>query len=49
MSQIRKLGYLNSPNVEVEMPYGIRQGFMKQLKDNGYKTRVYVTYGKTYF
>ncbi|WCN37375.1 proline dehydrogenase family protein [Aneurinibacillus uraniidurans] len=49
ISQLRELGYLNSPNVEVEMLYGIRPDLIKQLKDDGYKTRVYLTYGEEWY
>jgi proline dehydrogenase len=49
INQISKLGYLNNPHVEVEMLYGIKPDLIKQLKDDGYKTRVYLTYGKEWY
>jgi proline dehydrogenase len=49
IDQILELGYLNSPNVEVEMLYGVRPDLIKALKDGGYKARVYLTYGVEWY
>jgi proline dehydrogenase len=37
------------PHVEVEMLYGIRPDLLRQLKDAGYQTRVYLTYGTEWY
>jgi proline dehydrogenase len=36
-------------HVEVEMLYGIRPDLLRQLKDAGYQTRVYLTYGTEWY
>ncbi len=41
--------YFNNPNVEIEMLYGIQSEQLKDLKNKGYKTRVYTTYGKEWY
>lgn len=38
-----------SPRVEVEMLFGIRPDLLRQLKDAGYPTRVYLTYGTEWY
>ncbi|MFI8496861.1 proline dehydrogenase family protein [Peribacillus butanolivorans] len=43
--QIIERGYLQNPNVEAEMLYGICPELCKQLKDEGLPVRVYLTYG----
>lgn len=42
-------GYLQNPNVEVEMLYGIRPELCKQYKNDGLPVRVYLTYGDEWF
>ena len=46
---IRQQGYLDRPHVEVEMLYGIRPDLLKQLREDGYRTKVYVLYGQEWF
>lgn len=46
LGELRRRGYLGQPNVEVEMLYGIRADLLKTLKDEGYRARVYLPYGK---
>lgn len=45
----RQRGFLKSPNVEVEMLYGIRGDLLKSLKNEGYRTKVYVPYGTEWY
>ncbi|QQK77397.1 proline dehydrogenase family protein [Salicibibacter cibarius] len=47
--QIIDRGYLQNPNVEAEMLYGIRPDLCKQLKDDGFPVRVYLTYGSEWY
>lgn len=35
--------------VEIEMLYGIRTDFAKQLKEEGFPVRIYLTYGEEWF
>ncbi|QJD85514.1 proline dehydrogenase family protein [Cohnella herbarum] len=44
--EARERGLIALPNVEVEMLYGIRPDLLKGLKDDGYRTRIYLPYGK---
>ncbi|MNI21374.1 Proline dehydrogenase 1 [compost metagenome] len=46
IEEVRQRGYLKQPHVEVEMLYGIQPDLLKVLKAEGYRTRVYVPYGK---
>lgn len=41
--------YLNHPNVEMEMLYGIRPDLLRDLKSKGYNCKVYLTYGKEWY
>ena len=41
--------YLNRPNVEMEMLYGIRPDLLMDLKSKGYNCKVYLTYGKEWY
>ncbi|BBH21748.1 proline dehydrogenase [Paenibacillus baekrokdamisoli] len=47
--QIIERGYLQNPNVEAEMLYGIHPDLCKQLKDDGLPVRVYLTYGTEWY
>ncbi|MEF2248600.1 MULTISPECIES: proline dehydrogenase family protein [unclassified Paenibacillus] len=46
IEEVQKRGYLDRSNVQMEMLYGIRPEKLKQLKKVGYKTQVYVPYGR---
>lgn len=41
--------YLNHPQVEIEMLYGIRPDLLRNLKDKGYNCKVYLPYGKEWY
>nr|WP_242222194.1 hypothetical protein [Bacillus cereus group sp. BfR-BA-01380] len=41
--------YLSQPNIEIEMLYGIRPDMLSDLKNKGYNSRVYLTYGKEWY
>lgn len=41
--------YLNHPNVEIEMLYGIRPDLLSNLKSKEYNCKVYLTYGKEWY
>jgi len=43
---IRHCGYLDRPNVELEMLYGVRPDLLKKMKYEGYRAKAYITYGK---
>jgi proline dehydrogenase len=49
IQEIKKQGYLGCQDVEVEMLYGVQPELLKQLRDQNYKTRVYLTYGKEWY
>ncbi|TVX85281.1 proline dehydrogenase [Paenibacillus agilis] len=49
IEEVVKKGYLNQPNVEIEMLYGVRPERLKELKDEGYQTKVYVLYGVEWY
>ncbi len=40
---------LAAPHVEVEMLYGIRPDLLRQMKNAGYQTRIYLTYGTEWY
>jgi len=42
-------GYLQKPNVEAELLYGIRPELSRQLKEEGLPVRVYLTYGSEWY
>lgn len=46
IEEIVQRGYLRKPNMELEMLYGIRPDLLKKLNKEGYRTRVYLAYGK---
>ncbi|RJS62438.1 proline dehydrogenase family protein [Bacillus sp. PK3_68] len=41
--------YLNRPDVEIEMLYGIRSDLLSDLKSKGYNCKVYLPYGKEWY
>ncbi|GAB6991106.1 proline dehydrogenase family protein [Paenibacillus pini] len=45
IEELRQRRYLKQSNVELEMLYGIRPELAIKNKNDGYRTRVYVTYG----
>jgi proline dehydrogenase len=47
--QIEQRHYLAYPQVEIEMLYGIRPDLLKHAKDNGYTSRIYLTYGQEWY
>ncbi|MBA4495938.1 proline dehydrogenase family protein [Paenactinomyces guangxiensis] len=47
--EMHKRDYLSLPHVEVEMLYGIRPDLLKQLKEDHFKARVYLTYGTEWY
>jgi proline dehydrogenase len=49
IEEVRQRRYLEQPNVEVEMLYGIRPDLLKKLKEDGHRTRVYLSYGKEWY
>ncbi|WP_245583550.1 proline dehydrogenase family protein [Paenibacillus assamensis] len=49
IEKVVKKGYLQQPNVEIEMLYGVRPERLKELKDEGYRTKVYVLYGVEWY
>ncbi len=46
---LKAKGFLNSPNVEVEMLDGVRGDLLKSLKEDNIQTKVYVTYGSEWY
>ncbi len=49
IQEMEKRQYLNHPNVEMEMLYGIRPDLLRDLKSKGYNCKVYLTYGKEWY
>lgn len=49
IEEVRIRGYLDQPNVKVEMLYGIRPDLLRKLKDRGYRTKVYLLYGEEWY
>lgn len=47
--KIIERGYLQKPNVEAELLYGIRPDLSRQLKEEGSPVRVYLTYGSEWY
>lgn len=47
--KIIERGYLQKPNVEAELLYGIRPDLSRQLKEEGLPVRVYLTYGSEWY
>ena len=46
IEEVQKRGYLDRPDVQMEMLYGVRPERIKELKNAGYRTQVYVPYGR---
>lgn len=49
IAQIIERGYLQQPQVELEMLYGIRSDLGKRLKEAGFPVRIYLTYGEEWY
>ncbi|MGG2091793.1 proline dehydrogenase family protein [Bacillus sp. S13(2024)] len=49
IKEMEQRQYLSQPNVEIEMLYGIRPDMLSNLKNKGYNSRVYLTYGKEWY
>ncbi|MDP5274896.1 proline dehydrogenase family protein [Chengkuizengella axinellae] len=49
LNEIKKRGYAQKSNVEIEMLDGIRPDLINQSKEEGYNTRVYLLYGLEWF
>ncbi|WP_203364648.1 proline dehydrogenase family protein [Bacillus sp. REN10] len=49
IQEIQKRQYLNHPNTEIEMLYGVRPDLLKDLKAKGYNCRAYLTYGQEWY
>lgn len=49
IEEVRRRGYLEHPHAETEMLYGIRPGLLRALNGAGYRTKVYLTYGKEWY
>lgn len=49
LMDLKAKGFLNSPNVEVEMLDGVRGDLLKSLKEDNIQTKVYVTYGSEWY
>ena len=47
--KIIERGYLQKPDVEAELLYGIRPDLSRQLKKEGLPVRVYLTYGSEWY
>lgn len=49
LREIENRQYLQHPNVELEMLYGIRPDLLKNIKEKGYNCKVYLTYGNEWY
>lgn len=49
IKELKKDQSFHQPNVETEMLYGVCSNLMKNLKEEGYHTKVYLTYGKDWY
>ncbi|MDX8290775.1 proline dehydrogenase family protein [Metabacillus indicus] len=49
LEKVFEQGYLKHSNVELEMLDGVRPDLIKNAKNEGYKARVYVTYGTEWY
>lgn len=49
LMDLKAKGFLNSPNVEVEMLDGVRPDLLESLKEDNIQTKVYVTYGSEWY
>ncbi len=45
LQEIERRKFLAAPHAEVEMLYGIHPDLLRQMKQAGYQTRLYLTYG----
>jgi proline dehydrogenase len=49
LQEVERRQFLAVPDVEVEMLYGIRPDLLRQMKQAGYHTRLYLTYGTEWY
>lgn len=49
IQEMEQRQYFEHPNVEIEMLYGIRSDLLSNLKNKGYKSTVYLPYGKEWY
>lgn len=49
IQEIERRQYLENPNVEVEMLYGVRPTLLNELRRKDYRCRVYLTYGNEWY
>ncbi|MBO8164235.1 MAG: proline dehydrogenase family protein [Brevibacillus sp.] len=49
IAAVEERGYVSLPFVEVEMLYGVRPDLSRKLREQGVKTRVYLTYGTEWY
>ena len=49
LDELERRDYLQLPQVEIEMLYGIQPNLLKELKDKGYPCKIYLTYGNDWF
>lgn len=49
IQEIERRQYLDNPNVEVEMLYGVRPTLLNELRKKDYRCRVYLTYGSEWY
>lgn len=46
IEELRQRGVWEQPNVELEMLYGVRPDLLRRMNAEGYRARVYLTYGE---
>ena len=49
LQELARRKWLAVPHVEVEMLYGVRPDLLKQMKQAGYQTRLYLPYGTEWY
>ncbi|GCE15515.1 proline dehydrogenase family protein [Tengunoibacter tsumagoiensis] len=49
LQELERRKWLAAPQVEVEMLYGVRPDLLKQMKQAGYQTRLYLPYGTEWY
>ncbi|WP_375199861.1 proline dehydrogenase family protein [Lysinibacillus sp. RS11] len=49
IQEMEQRQYFNQPNVEIEMLYGIQPDLIRQLKEKGYRCKIYLTYGTDWY
>jgi proline dehydrogenase len=49
LQEVERRKFLAAPNTEAEMLYGIRPDLLRQMKQAGYQTRLYLTYGTEWY